>query len=37
MQILNSDLKVCKEYSGKLIWIKIYFQLSNNKPAGPEY
>ena len=37
MQILASNLKVCKEYSGKLIWIKIYFQLSNNEPVGPEY
>ena len=37
MQILNSNLKVCKEYSGKFIRIKIYFQLSNNKPVGPEY
>ena len=37
MQILTSNLKVCKEYSGKLIWIKIYSQLSNNKPVGPEY
>ena len=38
MQILNSDLKVCiLEYPGKFIWIKIYFQLSNNKPVSPEY